>query len=1195
VIHVQTIKNIFNPSGRVTRSDSAGRTVLSYLPEDFGNPESVRVLHNDECLDLYTAGKRLTRDQDVVIFYRKPGIETIIIALVISLVLTGITYGVTALTAPSTRSSRNELEDSPTYGFGGLVNTVRPGTRIPIVYGEHRVGGHIIQQFLRPGDGEDARVGVLNSLIAVCSGPIDSITGLRIDKNPASDFGNPPMIPRLGTLHQSPIDGFHEVTTQVTRDIFLSAIQPPTQVTTQGEVDFFELIFRFGGGLFTAASNGSIQQKKVFIRIEHREAGDTTWIDDGVKTISGKTSSPFDSFFRSTLLGRAVYEIRITRLTADDTTTSGFSDCTLLAVNEILDDVQTYPRIALYSVQQLPTNQVSGRTPQYDVMVRGKLVRVYTDAVTYTEEWSDNPAWCGLDLLTNRLDGLGAWIDHSNCDIEEMIEFADFCTLKNFHLNIVLDGSLSAFDAIRQICTVGRGFFLHRGDKWSFRAEKEEEPVQVFTMGRIGKGTFGVVKESRAEKANLIFGEFSNKELDYEQDSLPKEDQTLLDTDEQVEGTVNLIGATDSAHVNTLLNYLILTNRLSRRMVEFEVGVEAIAMQAGEVFGVAHDVPGWGFSGKIREIDETGTLLWLDRTVTIEPGKTYEVTVPHDTMGVNDVILVTSNPGTTDRISVSGDWSTMPTARQDYSFGEVNRSFAKYRCTSITRGSAKDRRKLRGREYNAATYGTDLTVLPAPSVSRLADPLLIPPDVTDLRLAERVVFAQDGGLSAAIDVHFTLPIWPGARAEVFWRLAGDTLWESVGVTTVGYFSITENVQSPGATYQVAVASLSQAGNRKHPDACPQVEITTAGVLRQPDKVAGFRVDRTSTGLVFSWLPIDPIKNFDLDYYEVRNGTTWDAALTIGKTSGTVLETGLFAKGTQSFLLKAFNTSGRGSFEPAVVVTTIDGRVGENVVFTKTEDPTFPGVKVNMSVVSSKLELQTSAMVVAWRAMVQTSSLGGSQYIPGGRSFIAGGFSVSGSYTTDVFQVTAGAAVRSIISTVLDQLQVDSSLYWTATGIGTLDWESEFARTRAWAVAPDGSISIRVEMRFSTATSAETDFGPWQERAQNTEALVKYAQARIFVEVLDPAFTVQIVKFRILFDVPDVTDSGTVTTSASASVPVTFAKFFNNAPKVIVSVLGATSGDTMKHTAVTTTGFNMEVFDSGGSRVVRTVEWVANGF
>lgn len=133
------------------------------------------------------------------------------------------------------------------------------------------------------------------------------------------------------------------------------------------------------------------------------------------------------------------------------------------------------------------------------------------------------------------------------------------------------------------------------------------------------------------------------------------------------------------------------------------------------------------------------------------------------------------------------------------------------------------------------------------------------------------------------------------------------------------------------------------------------------------------------------------------------------------------------------------------------------------------------------------------------------------------------------------------------------------------------------------------------MRFSVTDSNDSSFGPWQERLQNIEATVKWAQARIKVTVRDPAFTVRIQKFHILFDVPDITDSGTVTTSASGTVAVTFNKVYNNAPKVAVSVLGATSGDTPKHSSVTSTGFNMEVFDGAGTRVVRTVSWISNGF
>lgn len=713
----------------------------------------------------------------------------------------------------------------------------------------------------------------------------------------------------------------------------------------------------------------------------------------------------------------------------------------------------------------------------------------------------------------------------------------------------------------------------------------------MFSMGRINKGSFQVIRSSKADTANFFFGEFWSRDLDYEQDQIPRDDPTLTTDSDQVEATVNMMGVTDPAQVTRLLNYHMLSNRLQRRQVEFEVGVEALAMEAGDVFLIAHDVPGWGFSGRMLDVQDGGSKIRLDRDVTVESGKSYELTVINDSTDKIDVVAVTSLPGTSDWITVSGDFTTTQAIGTNYSFGEITRSTVAYRCMSITRGTGFLRRKIVAKEYNVAVYGDDLSVISPPSSSRLQDPYRIPSNIRDLRLNERTAYAQDGTISIAIDVHFSLPVEAGARAQVFWRQAGDLLWEAASQPIeAGYWSITDNVQSPGTTYQVSVVSVSSAGNRKYPDSGIQETITTQGVTRQPDKVAAFKVDRTVTGLIFSWDPIDRVKNFDLDYYEVRSGTLWETAVRVGRTTSTVLETGIFVKGTQTYLVKAINTAGVESAQSAAVVITVDGRVGENVVLTRQEETAWTGTKQNFVIDTGKLILDTQGVAVGYRGQPTGYALGGGM-IPGGRKK---SFRLSAIYTTDAFQVTSGNAVRCLISTDLEVNQIDTTVYWDSTTIAGQTWQGDFALSRTWGTAPDGRVTTRVEMRFSTSGSNDSDFSQWQERIQNIEATVKWAQARIICTINDPAFTVQVVRFKLLFDVPDIADSGSISTSGSGTVAVTYNKAYNNAPKKTATVQGATAGDEIFVTNPTAAGFDLAV-KNAGAFVVRTVHWISNGF
>ena len=68
-------------------------------------------------------------------------------------------------------------ESSSTYGWDG-INTIQDvGVPVKIIYGEHRTGGNIINQFIST-DGDKQ---YLNLLIAAGEGEIESISDIKIN------------------------------------------------------------------------------------------------------------------------------------------------------------------------------------------------------------------------------------------------------------------------------------------------------------------------------------------------------------------------------------------------------------------------------------------------------------------------------------------------------------------------------------------------------------------------------------------------------------------------------------------------------------------------------------------------------------------------------------------------------------------------------------------------------------------------------------------------------------------------------------------------------------------------------------------------------------------------------------------------------------------------------------------------------
>ena len=73
--------------------------------------------------------------------------------------------------------------------------------------------------------------------------------------------------------------------------------------------------------------------------------------------------------------------------------------------------------------------------------------------------------------------------------------------------------------------------------------------------------------------------------------------------------------------------------------------------------------------------------------------------------------------------------------------------------------------------------------------------------------------------------------------------------------------------------------------------------------------------------------------------------------------------------------------------------------------------------------------------------------------------------------------------------------------------------------------------------------------------------VKWAQARIIAEVLDPSFSIRIKNFSNVFDVAEVIGSKTFVTSTSGVVNVTYSKTYNDPPFLTAIMVGGSSAKT----------------------------------
>ena len=863
----------------------------------------------------------------------------------LTLFLASVGYAIySARQKPRMPSFGNTEDQSPTYGWDGVTTTQDVGIPVPIVYGEHKVGGNIINAFVTT----DGDKNYLNVLIALCEGEIDSISDIKINDNPIANYDGITTYQRLGTNDQSVIPNFEDlhniyaVNTQLTKD------NSYVYTTIDSDVEGFKLQLQIPGGLYEITNNGGLGEWSITYKVEYRVSGIGAYGPADTITITYKSRTVVRRYYEKTGLTAAKYDIRITRISADETDKL-IGDLWLQSVDEVKTDDLAYPNTALLGIRALASEQLSGGMPNFTCIVKARKVSIpdikdgttpvdwanyYWDASseeyklfsndavlswdesTYVEKWCANPIWCKKDLFINSRYGLGEYISASNLDSTLFLEKSRHCEErlpngkggyeKRFEFDVVLDTLQKALDWIISLCATYRGLAFYSEDAIKINIDKAELPVQLFTMGNIVKDSFVQSWKSTKEVPNVIDIQFMDEDKDYKQEQISYIDEEALAAGDPMRKKTLRLFTTKISQTIREARYALKVAKYINRSITFKAGIDAVAIQPGDVFSFSHDVPQWGYSGRIAE-GHLGQVT-LDRNVTIEEGKTYKLRVKLSDDTIEEK-TVSNSVGTTNIITVASNFTSAPLQYSIYSFGESSKVKKDFRASEIER-SFRNKVTITAAEYNSNVYDDSAITVPVSNYSALI--LTIPP-VRNLALTERLVVLPDGTIENVIDVWWDKPTTSVTFVRTYLKskiyISEDNInWRYVGESFGNHFGIISGILK-GVTYYVSVVSVTDNNTQERLTAAPSAEITITSTPSAPADVTSF-VYTFNDEIDFVW---DKNSEGNIAGYEIRTvDNNWGVDNNDLQYRGMVTRWTEIRPATRSgttYYIKAYSTSG----------------------------------------------------------------------------------------------------------------------------------------------------------------------------------------------------------------------------------------------------------------------------------------------
>lgn len=417
--------------------------------------------------------------------------------------------------------------------------------------------------------------------------------------------------------------------------------------------------------------------------------------------------------------------------------------------------------------------------------------------------------------------------------------------------------------------------------------------------------------------------------------------------------------------------------------------------------------------------------------------------------------------------------------------------------------------------------------------------------------------------------------------ELQFKKSSATRWRPVGSGSGTEYEV--GPVADNVAYDFRARSVNAIGGRS---SWTKGSHTVTGQTAPPADVGNFRINIVGDQAELAW---DPVGDVDLHHYRIRfssavAGVGWTTAIDLRPEVSKAATSVAVPARVGTYLIKAVDYKGNASVNAATIVTTVPALGNLNVIQTITESPGFGGAHAGTAAPDGVLQLDTANL---FESVAGNFDDANGLFDAGGG---AGNIAAEGFYTFGATLDLGASYYPNRASAALEATTIDHASTFDDAPGNFDDREGQF----------DGSVGGEVAVELQTRTTDDDpggapvwsawrpfDVGDFKARAMQFRARVTSTNVQA-----SPGITA----LSVTIDMPDRVVEQHDLVIPAAGLGITFPSgAFKAVPALGVSVQDGASGDRLAITAKTAAGFTLRVFDSGGSGVARTADYVARGY
>lgn len=525
---------------------------------------------------------------------------------------------------------------------------------------------------------------MLTVVDAICEGPIegpvDGLKSVRINKTPVLDSDGNAMVHgvtvvyRVGEDEQTVMEGFEDSGTETLLGVEVEKSEPVTRTITTKTLD--RLRFTFGvQSLVSTSTKGDRNPTSVQMLIQFRRDG--LWRTERDITITGKTTTQFLASVVIDDLPPRPFEVRMLRLTDDSTTDLLQNKTVWSGYTEIIDVKQCYPNTAVIGVK-VDAEQFGSQQVTRNYHLRGRIVPVPSNYDplkrtctgiwdgTFKPAWTDNPAWCVLDMLTHPRYGMGSRIGVADVDKWALYAIAQYCdqpvpdgfggTEPRITCNAYLTDQRKAWDVLGDFCSLMRCMPVWNGSTLTFVQDRPADKVWTYTQSNVVMPADGVPFiysfSALKERHNAAEVRYTDPNNGWETSTELVENDAAIRRYGRNVLKMDAFACTSRGQAHRAGLWAITTELLETQTVDFSVGTEGLRHVPGDIIEVCDsDYAGVTVGGRVLSVDSLTRTLTLDREVEIPAGGNVVLNLVGSD-GQPVTVAVTAHPAP-DRMTIS--------------------------------------------------------------------------------------------------------------------------------------------------------------------------------------------------------------------------------------------------------------------------------------------------------------------------------------------------------------------------------------------------------------------------------------------------------------------------------------------------------------------------------------------------------------